>query len=284
MYIPKGAVSLDKIEMPQIRLGIQGASNRGKTWASTTFPNVTFAQFDRGLGAHVGRKDILEVPFYDPTFVDSIVRRTSATNPPNRRDAFEKWLNSEATKFEPDQTLVIDGSTGIQSAFHTQEALEPTITSKGKVDDFAEWAHKIDYFNRLVDVLKSLRCHVVYICHETPARNDKGEFNGKLRPLLSGQFGDQLASHFTDWFRQLAFDKPENLDKVKLEQFGCKSKQEFTDLLNTNFPPPLGTAYWWQTESDDLFDAKVASLINVPRFIPANFNSFKKYMRQKIST
>ena len=58
-YIPKGAVSLNTITVkPQIRLGLQGYSGTGKTWAALTFPNPIVLNLDRGLGAHTGRSDV----------------------------------------------------------------------------------------------------------------------------------------------------------------------------------------------------------------------------------
>ena len=277
MYIPQGASTLEKMEITQIRLGIQGAFGTGKTFASLTFPNPTVVNFDRGLVAHAGRKDVVEVPFWDPMFIKTIM----PSDITNRRDAFEKWLNKELTKFEADQTLVIDGSTGLQNAFDLQESKEPVFTKSNRIDEFAYWRHKVEYFGRICEMLKQLRCHVVYICHETPDRNDKGELNGKLRPLMTGQFADQLGSHFTDWYRQHALDKPtpEKIATIDLKKFGCKSIPEYNKLLEQF---PFNTAYWFQTESDDLFNAK-CSLLNAPRFIPANFIILKQYLKAKIS-
>jgi hypothetical protein len=198
MYIPKGAVSLKDFKMQQIRLGIQGPSGTGKTWAAATFPNCVFVNFDRGLGAHIGREDLLEIPFWEDEFVDKIVPKTPGSRSSNRKDAILKWLSTEARKLEADQTLVVDGGTGLQNAFHIQYALEPVYTKTGKIDDFAEWRFKVEFFGELCDMLKSLKCHVVYISHETLDRGKDGELNGKVRPLITGQFGDQLASHFTD--------------------------------------------------------------------------------------
>ncbi len=209
MYIPKDATTLEQITETQIRLGIQGAPKTGKTFAATTFPNCIFLNLDRGLGAHAGRKDVMEVKFWDDKYVDTIISRTKSDtttpNPPNRRDALIKWLMKEGQLLEADQTLVIDGSTDIETGFDTQESLEPVHTKQGRVDDFAYWRHKVEYFGMLTKILKTLKCHIIYICHETPDRNKEGELNGKLRPMLTGQFGDKLASQFTDWFRQHAF-------------------------------------------------------------------------------
>ena len=276
MYRPIGATEIT--ELPQVRLGIQGYPKTGKTYGALTFPNPIVANLDRGLGAHIG-KGILELPFWDPKFCDSIYQRTSGAFTPNRRDAFKKWLQTEAQKLEKDQTLIIDGSTGLQNAFHTQAALEPVYTKSGKKDDFAEWQLKVQYFGEVMETLKSLKCHVVYICHETPDRNKEGELNGKLRPMLTGQFGDQLGSHFTDWFRQHAFAKQADLAKVNLTNWGM-TLNEFKALSDSFEGNEI---YAWQTRSDDLANCGTTTLVGQPRYIKSEYSSIIKYSRHKIS-
>lgn len=274
MYKPAQAIEIN--ELPQIRLGIQGYPKTGKTWAALTFPNPIVLNLDRGLGAHIG-KGILELPFWDNKFVDSIYPRTAGAFTSNRRDAIKKWLQTEAQKLETDQTLVLDGSTGLQNAFHIQTALEPVYTKSGKKDDFAEWALKVTYFGELMEALKVLKCNVVYICHETPDRNKEGELNGKLRPMLSGQFGDQLGSHFTDWFRQHALAKLPDLGKYNLSHWGM-SLEELKKLVESF---PGNELYVWQVKSDELANCGTTSLINAPRYIKADYETFLKYSRAK---
>lgn len=280
MYIPPNAQPLNKLTtLPQIRLGLQGMPGNGKTWSALTFPNPIVCDFDRGLGAHVGRSDVHEIPFYDGKFCDSIVRRDGITTPPNRRDAFKKWLMTEALKLTAEQTLVIDGSTGIQNAFEMQYNLNPVVTKSGQIDDYAVWRQKVEYFGEIMESIRMLSCHVVYICHETPDRDKKGELNGLVRPLLTGQFADQLASHFTDFFRVHAIAKPsaEQMSKfrdwLKIDEPTCK------EWLQTGTPQ---TIYLWQTQADEIAKCKTSSLVNAPKFILADFRMFEKY-RRKIS-
>lgn len=277
LYIPPKCFSLSEIKLAQIRLFLQGDGGTGKTWSALTFPNPIILSTDRGAGAHTGRKDVHEAPFYDPAFVRSICPDSNGIM--NTKDAALKWLKTEGMKLTTEQTLVIDNLTGLSTAFHLFEDKHPTYSSKtGKKDDFAEWAHKVDYFGEICNVLKSLKCHVVFIGHETPDRGKDGELNGKTRALLTGQFADQLKSHFTDYVRQLTCDKPnvDKLDEKALAKWGM-TKDE---MIATCASYPRNTLYFWQMESDDYCNCKVSSLVNFPRFIPANYTSFIKFLRK----
>lgn len=278
LYIPTGAQLLSKItSIPQIRLGIQGPPGYGKTWSALTFPNPIVLNFDRGLGAHIGREDVIEVPFYNPQFVDGIVRRDGLNNPPNRKDALLIWLNSHGMKLSPNQTLIIDSNTQVEIAFHLQYNINPATTRSGKIDDFAEWRLKVEWYGELMNLLKSLQCNVIYIAHETLDRDKTGELNGKVRPLLTGQFADQLASHFTDYFRCMAFSKTINdIEKFKTT-FGVTSE---LPLINST-PKECGSFYVWQTISDQLVPhCKTSTLVGAPRYVLANYQSFEKYKRK----
>ncbi len=219
IFIPEGCESLAQMAPEQqIRLGIQGYFNTGKTWAGLTFPNPMVLNLDKGLGAHSGRPDVHEIKMWKPSFVDAIIPRDGVNAPPNRRDAILVWLAKVGVKLTANQTLLFDGSTQLQNAFVAQYNLNPRLTKAGKVDDFGLWNEKVDYFGQVCELFKSLSCHVVYVSHETPDRNKEGELNGQVRPLLTGQFGDQIGSHFTDWFRALVVAKPttdERLAKFK---------------------------------------------------------------------
>lgn len=283
LYLPPGCKPLSEIkELPQIRLGIQGFPNAGKTWAALTFPNPIVANLDRGLGAHIGRSDVTEIPFYDSAFCKSIEPNYTSAS---KKDILIKWLETHGAKLRPNQTLVWDGNTSTQNAYHTwyDANKHKFLTRDGKVNEFAEWNQKLSYYSALFDILKTLPCHVVFICHEVD-RSDKvamGEakrYSGKIRPLLTGQAGDELQSHFTDWFRQHTGDKPANINDVKEETLKLwrMTREEFKAMSSTFAGNSI---YYWQCEGDDIFDAKASSLFNPPRFVPANFSIFEKYRR-----
>ncbi len=279
IYIPPNCQTLAAQQVdPQIRIGLQGAPGCGKTWAALTFPNPIVLNLDRGLGAHVGRQDVIDVPVYDPTFCDKIKPRNGQATPPNRKDATALWLFNVAPKLLPTQTLVVDGLTNLESAFETQFKLDDEPNSNGVYDKFKPWREKIEYYGEICDYLLALKCNVVLICHETADRDKLGELNGKKKPLLSGQFADKLVGKFTDFFRCHAFSKPkEDTMEKALKLFGV-TKEVMKEWIASS---SNDTLYLWETQSSDEFNGKASSLVGAPRFILANYNSIVKYRRKQ---
>src|ERR1044071_282279 len=186
MYIPKGGVTLENEPIEQIRMGIQGFYGTGKTIAASTFPNPVYMDIDRGLGALSGRSDIIKLKFYDNDFCKQINPNHKGFN--TLRDTVLMFLDKEAKKLEADQTLVVDGSTGLQNAYHAWYDENPVVTKTGSIDDRAVWRLKLNFFGDICETLKTLRCNVLYIAHEYEKPDSSGEYNGKIRPLMSGQF------------------------------------------------------------------------------------------------
>lgn len=290
IYTPAGCFPLSDPtqQQQQIRLGIQGAAKTGKTFAALTFPNPVAVNMDRGLGAHIGRADVINVPFYDDNFVDKLCPKISPfyvpqgttkklPRPSNKKDALLKWLYDEATKLTPSQTLILDGNTSIQAAYHTEYWTAPDLDQNSKVKPYAEFRRKIDYFTEIASILKGLRCHVVYISHEYDDRNDKGELNGKIRPLMSGAFKDEIQSHFTDWFRSIAMAKPSNdEEKGKCADKFKVSKETVNEWMTYS---SNDTMYLWQTTADNDVDCGT-TLDKAPKLIPAHYSMFAKYQRK----
>jgi len=280
IYLPPGCKPLSETGLSdQIRLGIQGFPNTGKTWAALTFKNVIVLNLNRGLKAHQGRSDVIEVPFYKREFA----KREEV------KDKVVTWLENEASKLTADQTLVIDGLSDLEIAYHIWFAYNErdiAVTKSGKINDFAEWQIKVKYFNEIGFNLMSLKCDVILICHEAE-RPDKpvtvgqpGQYTGKIRPVLTGQAGDVIIKDYTDWFRAHCQAKPKDYSKVtdeSLVQWGMKSTAEFKAMCDSFDSDAI---FFWQTVGDDLFNAKSGSLIKQPRFIPANSSSFNKYLRK----
>lgn len=282
IYAPAGSYTLDKAErVLQIRLGIQGPPGSGKTFNALTFPNPLVLNFDRGLIVHEGRKDVTEVPFWNPKYVDSIKKRDGLQAPPNRRDALIDFLLKEAPKLSVNQTMIIDSNRQVEIGFHVQYKQEEQPSSSGKYNKFTEWTEKIKFFSALGTQYKELLCNVIYICHEVPQRDDDGKMIG-IRPALSGQSGDTLASDFTDWFRAITVAKPSSdmeASNIKTKYF-C-SEIELKEWIAST-PSNVKTVYLWQTQSDSYFAAKT-SLLGQPKFVLANYSVFGKYKR-KINT
>lgn len=273
LFLPPYLVSLEKMDIPQVRLGIQGFGGTGKTWSALTFPNPVVLNLDKGLGAHRGKKDVYELKFNDQQWVKEKLNKPTY-KPYQLIEVIIDWLTTDALKLTPEQTLVFDGNTGWQNAYHLWYSKNQVVSSSsGKLDQYAEWRLKIKWYGELCELFKTLQCHVVFLMHESPDGD-----GGKVRPLIRGQFRDEILGHFTDFFRQLAQDKKpiDKIDEDKLKLW----KMTKTEFINMQDSYDGNTLYFWQTESDDIFDAKASSLFNRPRFIPADFESFKKWMRK----
>ena len=281
VYIPEGGITLDKMEVPQFRLLLQGPFGEGKTYAAATFPWPIFLSLDRGLGALIGDPNIVEMPFYDVKFLKEICKvNWKPGESPNKKDAILSWLQTNARKIPSKRTLILDNLTGMDTAFELEQSKYPFYTSAGKEDKYVFWRLKNEWFGEIFDILKSLDCHVVVICHEQLERNSQGDYTGKNRPLLTGQFADKVGTHVTDLFRQHCGDKKpiEKIDDKILSNWGFKTKDEYLEMQKQFVGNSI---YFWQTEGDDIFNAKASSLVNAPRFIPANYNSLLKWMRKK---
>ncbi len=275
LYIPPNALTLAESPPPQQRIGIQGFPGTGKTFGSLGWPNCIVANIDKGLGAHHGRSDVIELPFWNPDYLRKINNGS-----PNLKTAILQFVVTEARKFTENQTFVIDALRGIDAAYHTDWRENPKYASGGKIDDFKEWGLKLIYFSELCEALNVLKCNVILITHESEKKDKDGTYSGKIRPMLQGSFADKIVSHFTDWFRQHAIDKPKSPDLIKEDEIKANwgmTKAEFIAMCNTF---PRQTIYAWQTESDNVFDGKCSSLVNFPRYIPAKYEYFCKYLRK----
>ena len=281
LYIPPSCRPLSEdTAKQQVRLGIQGFPGTGKNWsilgspdsAQVGFPHPLVLNIDRGLGAHQGIKWIYEVPIY------KMFKRHE------QKDKLTEWLDREGSKLTENQTLIIDSLSSLDQIYHMwfkDNEARLAVGSNGSYNNFVEWQMKEKWFNEIHVMLKSFRCDIVLLCHEAE-RADKpttpgqpGLYSGKIRPVLSGKFGDLIIREYTDWFRQHSASK--NLDPKEdtLRNFHM-TKAEFITMCNSFSGE---TIYYWQTKGNDLFDAKASSLVNPPTFIPATYESFLKYTR-----
>lgn len=281
IYKPAGWLSLAEItEAPLIRLGIQSPPGKGKTYSALTFPNPVVLDFNKGCGAHIGRPDVIPLPFWDGSFVDKIVKRSGSLNPPNKKDAIIKWLNTEGMKLKPSQTLVADSLTEIGASFHTEYSINgaPT-TSKGADDKWDEWKKKDAWYTLLMESIKCLPCNFILITHEVVEWDKQGELTGRCKPILTGAGGDKIVGDFTDWFRQHVAAKPQSPEAV--ERFKKKyflNDAQYKEIIEST-PSDHSSVYMWQVVPDENFELKTSSLFNPPKFVVANYTSFLKYKR-----
>jgi AAA domain len=284
LYKPKGSVFLSESLDNQVRLGIQGAPFSGKTTAALTFPNPVILTYDRKISAHLHRDDVPLVPFYNPAFIDTIVKRPGTMAPPERKDALIKWLETEGLKLSHEQTLLVDGLTGIEDSFHLwfkYNETELATSKKGEYNKFVQWDLKKAYFTELWNAFKAINCDVVMISHEQDDRNKDGSYNGKIKPLLTGQAADKMGGNFTDWVRQIVISKPKTSEEIeKVCSKYNTDKATVTEWCNAT-PPSYGSIHLWQTQGDDIMDGGCSSLINTPKFILATYDTFVKYKKNK---
>lgn len=258
MHIPNIAQNLKTKEYPQIRLLLQGEPCTGKTTSALTFPNPLVLDGDNGLTNYAG-VDLLTIPLHDYDWV--IAYKGNPTKPmgqPNRRDAIIKFLAEDAIKMTKEQTFIGDSWSAFQLAFDQQQDQEPAITKGGKVDEFAFWAKKIEFSERIMMYLCSLKCNVVITCHEAKVRDiHTGQLLEKTQPLMQGKFYAQMKRWFTDCFRCVVEEKKNKEGKVeKIE-------------------------YFWQVRSDNQFDAKTR--LNIPEGVfkvEPHFKIFEQYRKQ----
>lgn len=253
-------------EQPTIRLGLQGPPCSGKTWSAVTFPKPIIADFDGGTTALRGR-DVDVVPFYNQEYVIKTfkvaVKKFDIEGIPttvvNRRDAFRKWLDSDATKLGPERTLIVDSWTSLMNAFDLATEAEPAYTDKGVIDSYAFWRRKIMWSTDVIEQLKGLSCNVVVNFHEIQARDKAtGILLDKVQPLMEGKFVAELKVHFTDFYRMHA------ISKVKLDGKPAE----------VNGAALAVDGWYWQVKSDAAFDAKCRVPSVKDKFVPAGYKFF----------
>lgn len=285
IYKPQGCLTLaETVDTPTIRLGIQSPPGLGKTFSALTFPFPIVINFNKGLGAHTHREDVIDAKFWDATFVDKIVKRTGTLLPPNKKDALTIWLGGEGLKLTVNQTLVMDSMTEIESAFHIQYEAEggAPISKTGSIDKYDEYKKKLAWYGYFIEQVKTLKCNVILITHEITEWSKEGEATGAAKPLLSGQAGDKIVGDFTDWVRQHAVAKPISDDaKKRFKDKYYMNDEQYMEALNST-PKEHSTIYLWQTQADAQFMIKTSTLFNAPKFVVANYSSFEKYKRKVI--
>lgn len=233
IYTPPNVSSTRATKQPQIRLLIQGYPGTGKSHSALTFPSPLVLDFDNNLQAYFNQ-DIPTIPIWNSEYVIKTLGcpPTKPGAQPNRRDAALKFLRTEAIKLTENQTLIIDSWSRLQSAIDAQNEVEPKITKEGKIDDFHFWKQKLDYSREFMQLLCSVKCHVIVTVHEIAERDPKsGHLLDKVRPLQQGKFLAELASYFTYVFRAVTEETKDNTGKV------------------------VGTKYLWQVASDNQFEA-----------------------------
>lgn len=188
---------------------IVGRPATGKSFAANTFPNPVFLDFDHK--APLGAKTF---DFWNPEFCDAIFKRANPNHLPNRRDALLKFFKDhvvtpvQANRFSYDTTLILDSITAFDEALHQQIRQEGIPVGKGgQPDGFVVWRKKIEFLDDFFTVVSAWPGDFICIMHEMPEYDDSGSQTGRVKPLISGQYADKIASKFNCVFRsRIDFD------------------------------------------------------------------------------
>lgn len=236
IFIPPHATLLSKLPMTQVRLGLQGYPGTGKTWSClrTGAPNPLVLDYDNKLSAHRDL-DVNVIQFHDPKFLFDTFKLDSNKGTCGYQ-ALPLWLRKYGVELTFNQTLVLDSASSIMNSFDSWWEKNPSYSKDGKIDSYAPHKAKVAFWGELVTLLKGLKCHVILTMHESVERDDEGRLTGKVRPLMSGQFADQIAGHFTDWFRQVAMPRLDNRGQVNKINGGYEIKEP--------------VEYFWQIQKD----------------------------------
>lgn len=244
MHIPKDIVTSTA---PHEIIAIIGAPGAGKTTSCINspygdgFPNRIWLDFDHKLP--VGEASI---PFWNAEFCDKLARRT-ANNVANQRDAFAAWLRANYSLFTEEQTLILDSASKLLNALDIQCNLERDLQQDSKRKHYDFWAHKLRFWQEVMTMLKSTKCRVVVLFHETQDRDDEGRLTGKIKPILDGSYKDQILGDFTDVWRQLCNPYKKNAAGIteisggkKVVEAGWFWQLLSDEVVNTNTNPTLG--------------------------------------------
>ena len=186
--------------IPQIRMGIIGKPGTGKTTAViNTFPNVIVIDFDKKLPPGINRIDMTDKAIYS-----KFVSRECPQIPGTVRTACRNFLTEFAPQFPAETVLLWDSWTSMLNQFsqwqRANETTEYWSKKAQEVDGWAAYDDLIDFAIEITNLWKSLHCHLVVTMHEQDERK-KGALTGGVKPLMKGQFADQMAAHLTTFFR-----------------------------------------------------------------------------------
>jgi AAA domain len=255
------------------RIGIQGAPGSGKTTSALTFPNPLVIDFDHKLPP-----DVPCIPMWNHEFIKTELKVVPRGKRQNVRDAVKYFLKDHGPKFEEDQSLILDSWTFFQNSLLAQVTEEYEMDVKAgniKPNKFQIWSDYQNANREICELLKGLRCNVIVLFHEQIERDEQGDPTGKIMPLQSGAFKDQLQGHFTDFFRMLK--APKMLDATG-KPVVINGQVQFDEKENNGF--------YWQVQGDGMVNCNTSPVIGrkvreaKKKYIPATYTELMKYTKE----
>lgn len=220
-----------------MRVGIMGFPGSGKTTAALTFPNPIVLSYDskEPKGCDI-------IPFYNSEF-----EKEMSNGLPLRysgvRGALLKWLHEEAPKAPQGTTFILDSWTHMMNAldiWHNKMANILFASKRTKeVDTFEIHADRLLFAQEVMKEIKSLPYTFVITFHEQVERDENGRPTGMLKPLMKGQFSDQIASYMSVFIRQTIYNGTYVWEVVSTGNFHSILPPEFkkVDLINGKYIP-----------------------------------------------
>lgn len=189
------------------------------------------------------------IPAYNPDWSDEIIGgKKKRTFPlvPNVRDAVLIFLRDNHDKFEPEQTFAIDSWSFLMDFFALQTYAEDDASTDK--NGFFYWGQKLKFATKIMGYLKGMRCRVVVTLHETVDRDEKGNLNGKIRPVMDGGYKDQLLGGFNHVWRMRGNVVSTTGGMVKRNADGSVDKSKLS--------------YFWQVAGDSVVDINNGQILD----------------------
>lgn len=241
-YIPKSATTSG---IPNERIAIIGPPASGKSTSLLTFPNLIVFDTDNKLPP-----GIVTIPAWNPDWADEVIggkKRRTFPGVPNIRDAALMWLRDNIPLFEPEQTFAMDSWTFLQDFFALQTFAEDEAAKEA--NGFFFWGQKLKFAVKVMGYLKAAKCRVVVTMHETVDRDEKGNLNGKIRPVMDGSYKDQLLGGFTHvWRMKGNVVGKSSTGMIKRNADGTTDKSKLS--------------YFWQVRGDSVVDINNAPALD----------------------
>lgn len=240
------------------KLALQGAPGTGKTTSAATFPAPLYWLSWDGNSP----PGACEYPFYNLEWCEQQCHKHSITHCAetpgtiNRRDLFRKFLRVNIPQFPVNSTVILDSWTALQVEFDSQTEPQAAVTKNATQTFFMQ---KLKYATDIMNLLHSVPGNLIVILHESPDRDNEGNLNGKVRPLMSGQFGDRFPLFFTDWYRQVVIEDKDPVSRIVRKD------------ANGN---PI-VRYMWQVQPDHISGTRVSYPVSI-KYIDANYQSLLK--------